>query len=71
MADKMKINDEVTVGPQPSEEVINQLNQQGFKTVVNFRTDGEDEQPLSPDAEGKTVTAAGMEYISLSLKLPH
>lgn len=69
MADKMKINDEVTVGPQPSEEVINQLNQQGFKTVVNFRTDGEDEQPLSPDAEGKTVTAAGMEYMHIPVSM--
>ena len=69
MADKMKINDEVTVGPQPTVEEINQLNQQGFKTVVNFRTDGEDEQPLSPDAEGKTVRTAGMEYMHIPVSM--
>lgn len=69
MADKMKINDQVTVGPQPSEEEINQLNQQGFKTVVNFRTVGEDEQPLSPDAEGGKVKAAGMEYLHIPVSM--
>lgn len=62
MQGTMKINDAVTVGPQPSAEEISELGQQGFKTVVNFRTDGEEEQPLLPDAEGEKVKAAGMEY---------
>lgn len=69
MVEKMKINDQVTVGPQPSEEEINRLNQQGFKTVVNFRTDGEDEQPLSPDAEGEKVRAAGLEYLHIPVSM--
>ncbi len=69
MADKIKINDQVTVGPQPSEEDIKQLSQQGFKTVVNFRTEGEEEQPLSPDAEGEKVKAAGLEYLHIPVSM--
>lgn len=67
----MKINDQVTVGPQPSQAQLQELRQQGFKTVVNFRTEGEEEQPLSPQAEGEKVKAAGMEYlhIPVSMKL--
>lgn len=69
MAEKMKINDQVTVGPQPSEDEINQLNQQGFKTVVNFRTDGEDEQPLSSDAEGEKVKSTGLKYLHIPVSM--
>ncbi len=69
MANKMKINDQVTVGPQPSEQEIKQLSQQGFKTVVNFRTEGEDEQPLSPDAEGEKVKAAGLNYLHIPVSM--
>jgi uncharacterized protein (TIGR01244 family) len=69
MAEKMKINDQVTVGPQPSAEEIKQLNQQGFKALVNFRTDGEDEQPLSPKAESEKVKSAGMEYLHVPVSM--
>lgn len=62
MQDPMRINDDITVGSQPTEEQIEQLSQQGFKTIVNFRTAGEEEQPLAPDAEGEKVKAMGMEY---------
>lgn len=61
----MKINDQVSVGPQPSQEELQKLGQQGFKSVVNFRTAGEEEQPLSPSDEGKKVKAAGMEYLHI------
>ena len=69
MAENMKINDKVTVGPQPSENEIQHLSQQGFKTVVNFRTEGEDEQPLSPDAEGEKVKAAGLKYLHIPVSM--
>lgn len=62
MQDRMKINDEVTVGPQPSTEEIGQLRDEGFQTVANFRVGGEDDQPLPPQEEGDQVQAAGMEY---------
>jgi uncharacterized protein (TIGR01244 family) len=69
MQNTMQINNQVTVGPQPSEQDIQQLSEQGFKTVVNFRTEGEDEQPLSPDAEGEKVQAAGMDYLNIPVAM--
>lgn len=61
----MKINEDVTVGPQPSVEELKSLALQGFKTVINFRTKGEQEQPLSPDEEGEIVKAAGLQYVHI------
>lgn len=69
MQNTMKINDDVTVGPQPSDDEISELGQQGFKTVVNFRTEGEEEQPLAPDVEGEKVKAAGMEYLHVPVSM--
>lgn len=65
----MKINDQVSVGPQPSADELQKLSQQGFKSVVNFRTDGEEEQPLSPQAEGEEVKSAGMEYLRIPVSM--
>lgn len=69
MQNAMKFNEQVTVGPQPSETDIQQLSDAGFKTVVNFRTQGEDEQPLSPDVESEKVKSAGMDYLSLPVSM--
>ncbi|WP_153557421.1 beta-lactamase hydrolase domain-containing protein [Roseimaritima sediminicola] len=69
MAKEQKINDQVTVAAQPSESEIRQLGQQGFKTVVNFRTDGEDDQPLPPDAEAAVVKQAGLEYLHVPVSM--
>ena len=65
----MKINEQVTVGPQPSSEEINQLREQGFKTVINFRTEGEEDQPLSPSSEGAEVQSAGMHYVHIPVSM--
>lgn len=69
MEKAMKFDGQVTVGAQPSEDQIQQLGQQGFKSVVNFRTEGEEEQPLSPQAEGAKVKAAGMEYLHIPVSM--
>ena len=69
MEKAMKINDQVTVGAQPSEVQIQQLGKQGFKSVVNFRTEGEEEQPLSPQAEGLKVKSEGMEYLHIPVSM--
>jgi uncharacterized protein (TIGR01244 family) len=65
MEERMKINENVTVGAQPSEEHLRGLSRQGFRTIVNLRMVGEDEQPLSPAAEGEKVRALGMEYLHI------
>jgi uncharacterized protein (TIGR01244 family) len=65
----MKINSQVSVGEQPLEGELQKLSQQKFKSVVNFRTDGEEEQPLSPKAEGDKVEAAGMTYLHIPVSM--
>lgn len=65
----MKISDQVTVGAQPTEDQLQQLGKQGFKSVVNFRTEGEEDQPLSPKAEGEKVKAVGMIYLHVPVSM--
>lgn len=62
MQNTMKINDQVTVGPQPSAEEITELRQQGFKTVINFRTEDEENLAFSPSEEAERVKAERMAY---------
>lgn len=62
MQNTMKINDQITVGPQPEAAELDQLHQQGFKSVVNFRTEGEEDQPMSPEEEGRKIASLGMTY---------
>lgn len=69
MQDTMKINDDVTVGAQPTEDELRRLDEQGYKSVINFRTEGEDDQPLSPDAEGKQVKAQGLDYLHVPVAM--
>lgn len=69
MSQRIKLNDQLTVGPQPSREEIEALPEQGFKTVINFRTDGEEDQPLSPSEEGAKVKAAGLEYLHVPVSM--
>jgi uncharacterized protein (TIGR01244 family) len=67
--DNLRINDEVSVGGQPSADQLQELAQQGFKSVVNFRTEGEADQPLSPSEEGEQAKAAGLEYLHLPVSM--
>jgi uncharacterized protein (TIGR01244 family) len=61
----LKLNDLMTIGGQPTAEDLKKLREQGFKTIVNFRTAGEDEQPMSPADEGKAVASLGLKYLHL------
>lgn len=65
MEGRMRINDHLTVGPQPTEEELKQLVAEGFRSVVNLRMPGEEEQPLSPDDEKEQVRALGLEYLHI------
>lgn len=58
----LRIDDKVSIGGQPSEADLAELKRQGIATVVNLRRPGENNQPLSPDAEGEKVRAFGMAY---------
>ena len=66
MARRIKLNEGLTVDiGQPTREELGHLAQEGFKTVVNLRTSGEQNQPLSPEAEGEVVRAAGLSYANI------
>ncbi|MFQ5687766.1 MAG: beta-lactamase hydrolase domain-containing protein [Candidatus Scalindua sp.] len=65
MDNEMQISESITIGAQPSEEELSQLMNRGFKSIVNLRVDGENEQSMSPDEEGKKVKALGMEYVHI------
>lgn len=69
MTDTMQINDEMTVGGQPTEQEIKTLAKDGYKSVVNFRTEGEEDQPLSPGEEQRKVVAAGMQYLHVPVSM--
>lgn len=63
MPDRVRFSDDITIAAQPSEAAFEAMASDGVKTVINLRHDGEDMQPLSPDAERAVVEAKGMAYI--------
>ncbi len=69
MKDRIKINDRITSASQPSEEEIEKLPQQGFKSVINLRASGEEDQPLSPKEEGDLVQKLGMKYLNILVSI--
>jgi uncharacterized protein (TIGR01244 family) len=63
MTQRIRISDNLTVATgQPTQEELEQLSQEGFRAVVNLRTAGEQNQALSPEAEGEVARAAGLGY---------
>lgn len=63
MDQEMKIDETFTVGGQPDKLQLKQLAEDGFHTIVNLRTEGEEDQPLSPEEEGNRVRELGMHYV--------
>ncbi len=62
MDKRLKLNSEVTVGCQPSEQDLQELALEGYKSVVNLRLSGEEAEQLSPTQEGEAVHRLGMQY---------
>ncbi|MDB5339954.1 MAG: hypothetical protein JWN70_5573 [Planctomycetaceae bacterium] len=69
MEQYFKINDEITIGPQPSAAQLQTLQNDGYQTIVNFRNAGEDEESMSPQAECDAVRAAGMTYLHIPVTM--
>lgn len=67
--ENVKITDRLSVGGQPSEEGLQRLAEEGVKTVVNLRTTGEKDQPLSPEEEGRKVGDLGMRYVHIPVSM--
>ncbi|MAT14685.1 MAG: phosphatase [Planctomyces sp.] len=69
MAQRIRIDESLTIGPQPSREQIKDLARSGFKTVVNFRTTGEEGEPHSPHEERGVVESEGMQYLHVPVSM--
>lgn len=54
---------------QPTESDLRKLKEAGVKTVVNLRHAGEDQMPLSIEAEGELVHELGMDYVHLPVSM--
>ena len=65
----IKINEQITVGPQPSEQELAELKRMGFKSIVNVRAEGEKDQPLSPQVEGDQARAMGLHYVHIAVPM--
>jgi uncharacterized protein (TIGR01244 family) len=70
-AERIPISDALTIGRQPSEEELRALAEAGFRAVVNLRGEDEDDQPLSPQDEGKFVKQMGLKYVHLPVATDH
>ena len=69
MPDRMQINDQVTVGAQPSEAELKAMADSGTRAVINLRTDDEKMQRLSPDEEARKAEEFGMQYVHVPVSM--
>ncbi len=58
----VRITEALAVGPQPSQEDIQHLAEEGYLTVINLRIPGEKDMEISPEDEGEIVRANGLRY---------
>jgi len=70
MTKQIKFNQAITVGgQQPSAEELRKLKDEGFRAIVNLRAEGEENQSMSPQEEGKRVRELGMEYVNIPVTM--
>jgi uncharacterized protein (TIGR01244 family) len=69
MPERIQINQQITVGAQPSEAELKAMSDEGVKSVINLRTDDEKMQRLDPEAEGRKVRQFGMEYVHIPVSM--
>lgn len=56
------VGEGVAISAQPDYDAIREAAADGYRTVVNLRTDGEGGDPVD---EGRVVTSAGMKYVRI------
>lgn len=66
--DIVKFNEEVSAGSQPELSDLAQLKSDGFRSVVNLRVGGEEDQPLDPEDERQHVEKLGMNYLHFPVR---
>lgn len=61
---KKTISQDIAIGAQPSSLDLKELQQQGFRSVVNLRRPDENADP-NPEAEGEKARELGLAYFHL------
>lgn len=69
MNQAMKINDNVTVGPQPTDKELAGLGGRGFQSIINFREAGEEERQTPPETEGSEARMFGLDYLHVPVSM--
>lgn len=67
--DCKRVSDDISIGGQPSLKELGTLRGRGFRTVINFRAEGEEPDQVSPSEEGRKVSAAGLQYVHFPVRL--
>ena len=65
----VKVAERVSMGSQPSEAYLAQLGAPGTQVVINLRREGEESQPLTPEAEARAARAYGLAYYHVPVSL--
>lgn len=55
-----QLEDSILIGPQPSEQDLQQARQQGIKTVIDFRMPNE-----TPTANADLAARQGLDYVNI------
>lgn len=50
---------------QPGAEDLRTLRQQGFRSIINLQTEGEEDQAMSPDEEETLAGESGLAYVHI------
>lgn len=61
----IKLDNDYAIGGQPNLKQLHELANEGYRSIINVRQEGETAQPLSPEEEGIEVLERGMEYAHL------
>ncbi|AMV37152.1 beta-lactamase hydrolase domain-containing protein [Planctomyces sp. SH-PL62] len=56
------VTDRITIADQPDERDLSRFRDGGYAGVVNLRNDGEPEQPMDVEREGREAAALGLAY---------
>lgn len=68
MREPKPITDRLFVTPQPSKTDIRRFAEQGFRTIINNRPDGEDPGQLAAAEAKAEAERAGMHYVHLPVR---
>ncbi|QNN23438.1 phosphatase [Planctomycetales bacterium ZRK34] len=69
MSNSIRINSQMSVGPQPDEAELDALSAQGFASIINLRPDDEPDQPIRPDAESDLARQRNMSYVHVPVSM--